>query len=263
MQSKTPYIGYGTWSLDDVQAEQKVYNAIKLGYRHIDTAKMYNNERGVGRAVNRALKEGLVKRDDLTVVTKIVPSPYLDCEDALNHAAAKLNLDYIDIMYIHERKLGDLALYKAIENRVLKGQIKAIGISNYYTITDIEKIYNAASIKPCSIQNEHHIYFQNTAIRSYLKSLNMTLEAWYPFGGRGFSHDSFNHPTIVNLAKKYAKQPSQIIVKWDLQNDVSLIAGSNNDELIKENIETDDFSLTEDEVRELNYLDTNRRYEEW
>lgn len=118
MQSKTPYIGYGTWALDDTQAELKVYNAIKLGYRHIDTAKMYDNEQGAGRAVRRAIKDGIVKREDLTIVSKIVPGPYLDCEEALDNALAKLDIGYIDIMYIHERKTGDIALYKAIENRV-------------------------------------------------------------------------------------------------------------------------------------------------
>ena len=130
---RMPVLGLGTWTFDDSTAETTVYTAIREGYRLIDTARYYGNESGVGKGVRRAINEGLVKREDIFVTTKIVPGSYSDPEAAIDDSNRALGLGYIDLMLIHQPGYNDEELYKALERGVKSGKIRSIGISNYYT----------------------------------------------------------------------------------------------------------------------------------
>ncbi|MBQ7578476.1 MAG: aldo/keto reductase, partial [Synergistaceae bacterium] len=192
--NKIPVLGLGTWTLDNNQAAECVYVAIKAGYRLIDTAKYYGNESGVGQGVRRAISEGIIKREEIFITSKILPCNNPD--EAINASNKALGLDYIDLMLIHQPGYNDEETYKALERGVKSGKIKSIGISNYYTPSEFERIAKISSIMPAIVQNENHIFYQNTDLQKYLSRYGVIIESWYPFGGRGNTREILNNPAI-------------------------------------------------------------------
>ena len=256
---KMPIIGLGTWTFTNEEAEEAVYIAIKNGYRLIDTAQYYGDEIGVGKGVRKAIDEGIVKREDIFVTSKIYAST--DHNKAIEKSLNNLDLDYIDLLLIHQPGFDDKGLYQTMEKYYKEGKLKAIGISNYYTKEAIDEVLSYAEIVPAVIQNENHIYYQNNELQEYVKQYGIIIESWYPFGGRGHTSENFNNEVIKELAKKYNKTSAQIILRLQLLAGYIAIPGSRNPDHIKENISTFDFELSDEDMKKIYNINENRRYE--
>ena len=260
---KMPVLGLGTWTQDNDTAEESVYTAIHEGYRLIDTARYYGNESGVGKGVRRAVSEGLVKREDIFITTKIMPGNYSDPDKAIDDSLNALGLGYIDLMLIHQPGYNDEGVYSALERGVMAGKIRSIGISNYYTPSDFERMTRNAKIIPAVVQNENHIYYQNTDLQKYLSRYGTIIESWYPFGGRGNTHELFGNESVKRIAESHGKTPAQIILRWHVQAGYVTIPGSKNPSHIRENMNIFDFTLTDSEMEIIRGLDRQQRFETW
>ena len=258
-----PRIGFGTWTLNDDTAEDCVYFALKVGYRLIDTARYYGNEVGVGRGVRRAIQDGIATREEIFVTSKIMPGNYNSPDAAIDNSLKSLGLDYVDLMLIHQPGYNDEEVYRALERGVKAGKIHSIGISNYYTPQDFDRIKNIASIIPAVIQNENHPYYQNENLQAYVKNFGTVIESWYPLGGRGNTQKIFSNDTIQSLAKKYSKSPAQIILRWQYQAGYIAIPGSSNKNHIAENFNIFDFNLSAEDMKIMRGLNKNHRFENW
>jgi len=260
---KMPIIGLGTWTFSNDEAEEAVYVAIKEGYRLIDTAEYYGDEVGVGKGVKKSIEEGIIKREDIFITTKIMPGAYSNPDLAIEDSLKNLDVDYIDLMLIHQPGSNDEKVYKSMEKYYKNGKLKSIGISNYYTKSQVDKVLSYATITPAIIQNENHIYYQNNELQEYVKKYGIIIESWYPFGGRGHTSENFNNEVIVNLASKYKKTSAQIILRWNLQAGYIVIPGSKNPDHIKENYNIFDFEISSEDMEKIYNINKNKRYENW
>ena len=260
---KMPVVGLGTWTQNNSTAENSVYVAIKNGYRLIDTAQYYGNEAGVGHGVRKAIEEGIINREDVFITSKIMPGNYSDPDSAIDASNNTLGLGYIDLMLIHQPGHNDEEVYKALERGVASGKIKSIGISNYYTPEDFERIAKIATITPAVVQNENHPYYQNTELKNYLAYKNVIVESWYPLGGRGHTQELFDNAEILKIAANHGKTSAQIILRWHIQAGYVTVPGSKNPDHIEENINIFDFELSEKEMQTMTSLNRKQRYENW
>ena len=258
-----PILGLGTWTQDDEETANSVYYALEDGYRLIDTAQYYGNEKGVGDGLKRAINDGIVTREEVFITTKIMPSSYNNAYNSIDESLRKLNIDYIDLLLIHQPGSNDEAVYKAMEQGVKDGKVKSIGISNYYTKEDVEEVLSYATITPSVIQNENHIYYQNTELQDYVSQYGIIIESWYPFGGRGHTSENFNNEIIKEIAEKYGKTSAQIILRWQLQAGYIAIPGSSNPDHIAENYDIFNFELSEEDMKNIANVNKNQRYENW
>ena len=258
-----PVIGLGTWTLSDDEAENSVYHALKTGMRLIDTARYYGNEVGVGRGLQKAIEEGIVTREEVFITTKIYGGNYERAGGIIDDALKELDVDYIDLLLIHQPGADDEGVYRAMEEAVKAGKLRSIGISNYYTKEQVDEVLSFATIMPAVIQNENHLYYQNTELQDYVRQYNIVIESWYPFGGRGHTSEHFGNEVITELADKYGKSSAQIILRWQLQAGFIAIPGSSNPDHIAENYDIFDFELTENEMKRIRGLDRHERYENW
>ena len=259
-----PILGIGTFALSDSEAEESVYWALRDGYRLIDTARIYGDEAGVGRAIRRAIDEGLVTREEIFVTTKMWTSDYGNGDAAINASLERLGLDYIDLMILHHSQPeNDVAAYKAMEQAVADGRLKAIGLSNYYDPDDFDRMVNAASILPAVLQNETHPYHQSTDMKEHTAQYGTVLESWFPLGGRGNTQTLFNDPVISAIADAHGKTSAQVILRWHLQDGHIAIPGSHNETHIQENFDIFDFELTSEEMEQIAALNKNERLGDW
>ena len=258
-----PIIGLGTWTLNDEEAENSVYSALKTGMRLIDTARYYGNEKGVGRGLQRAVDDGIVTREEVFITTKIYGGDHERAKGIINDALKDLNVDYIDLLLIHQPGADDEGVYKAMEEAVHDGRLRSIGISNYYTRAQVDEVLSFASITPAVIQNENHIFYQNKELQEYVKQYGIVIESWYPFGGRGHTAENFNHDTITKTARDHNVTSAQAILRWQIQDGYIVIPGSSNAEHIAENYDIFDFELSEEEIQQIREIDIQRRYENW
>ena len=261
---KMPVLGIGTYTLSNKEAENSVYWALRDGYRLIDTARIYGNESGVGKGIQRAIKEGIVKRKDIFVTTKMWTDDYDNGASAINGSLKRLGLDYIDLMILHHSQPeNDVKAYKAMEQAVSQGKLKCIGLSNYYTPKDFDRLVNATEITPVLLQNETHPYHQSMEMKEHLKQYGTVMESWFPLGGRGNTQRLFNDKTITEIANAHNKTSAQVILRWHLQAGNIAIPGSSNADHIQENYEIFDFELTEDEMKQMRSLDKNERFADY
>ena len=258
-----PIIGLGTWTQNDEETANSVYYALEDGYRLIDTAQYYGNERGVGEGLRRAIDDGIVTREEVFITTKIMPSSYNNAYDSIDESLERLGVDYIDLLLIHQPGSNDEEVYKAMEQGVYDRKVKSIGISNYYTKEEIDEVLSYATIVPAVIQNENHIYYQNADLKEYVSKYGIIIESWYPFGGRGHTSENFNNEVIRDIATKYNKTSAQIILRWQLQAGYIVIPGSSNPDHILENYSIFDFSLNEEDMKNIADINKNQRYENW
>jgi len=258
-----PIIGTGTWTLSDEEAENSTYYALKSGMRLIDTARYYQNETGVGKGLARAIDEGIVTREEVFITSKIYGGDHDRAAEVIDEALSDLNVDYIDLMLIHQPGSDDAGVYKAMEEAVESGKLHSIGISNYYTKEQVDEVLSFAEITPAVIQNENHIYYQNVELRDYVKQYGIVMESWYPFGGRGHTQENFENDVILDIAKDHGKTAAQIILRWHLQDGYIAIPGSGNPDHIAENYDIFDFELSEEEMDRIRGIDEQRRYEHW
>ena len=259
-----PILGIGTFALSDSEAEESVYWALRDGYRLIDTARIYGDEAGVGRGIRRAIDEGFVTREEIFVTTKMWTSDYDNGDAAINASLERLGLDYIDLMILHHSQPeNDVAAYKAMEQAVADGRLKAIGLSNYYDPDDFDRMVNSTSILPAVLQNETHPYHQSTDMKEHIAQYGTVLESWFPLGGRGNTQALFNDPVISAIAAAHGKTSAQVILRWHLQDGHIAIPGSHNEKHIQENFDIFDFELTPDEMTKIAALDKNERLGDW
>lgn len=253
-----PIIGLGTWNLRSKECIDIVSKAIQLGYRLIDTAQMYGNEKEVGLGI---LKSG-IDRHELFVTTKINRSSnsYEKAKKAIDESLKNLQLDYIDLLLLHEPYAQGPQMYKALEEAYNEGKIKAIGISNYN-----ERWYQNF-IKECSIipavnQVEAHVTFQKWKLQEMLEKNGTLMQAWSPLG-QGM-RNIFNDPTLVQIGKKYNKSPAQIALRFLVQRGISVIPKSNKESRLIENMDIFDFKLTEEEIEKIKQLNKNKTLFSW
>ena len=259
-----PILGIGTFALSDSEAEESVYWALRDGYRLIDTARIYGDEAGVGRGIRRAIEEGVVTGGEIFVTTKMWTSDYDNGDAAINASLERLGLDYIDLMILHHSQPeNDVAAYKAMEQAVADGRLKAIGLSNYYDPDDFDRMVNSTSILPAVLQNETHPYHQSTDMKEHIAQYGTVLESWFPLGGRGNTQTLFNDPVITTIAAAHGKTSAQVILRWHLQDGHIAIPGSHNEKHIQENCDIFDFELTQDEMAQIAALDKNERLGDW
>ncbi len=255
-----PVLGIGTYSLTGKTCVESVYTAIKEGYRLIDTAYMYGNEKEVGEAVRKAIKDGLIKREDVFVITKLYPNQFSNPERAIEEALKKLNIDYIDMMLLHHPGTDDVKAYKAMEKYVESGKIKSLGLSNYY-IKELNEFIPKVNIMPSLVQNEMHPYYQDTKVVKYIKSKGIAVQAWYPLGGRGHQKELLSDKTLIKIAETHNKSVAQIILRWNIQRGVIVIPGSSNPDHILENISIFDFKLTDEEMNTISKLNRDEKHD--
>ena len=249
---KMPMAGIGTFLLSPDEAEASVLAALGDGYRLIDTANAYVNEKAVGRAMK---KSGL-KREEIFLETKLWPSFY-EQEDAVEKTLQRLDTDYIDLLLIHQPAGNYVAGYRQMERAYKEGKVKAIGLSNFNQ-AQIEEILGLCEVKPTVLQTEVHPYFQERELKEFLSKKGMVIQAWYPLGHGDTA--LLEEPLFAQLGKKYGKSNAQIILRWHIQAGNIVIPGSKNPAHIKDNFDLFDFSLTEEEMGEIAALDKNTRY---
>ena len=253
---EVPVLGIGTFMISPEDTEKSVYAALKLGYRMIDTANAYMNEEAVGKALKKAINEGIVTREEVFVSTKIWATLY-ENENAVDDTLKRLDLDYVDLLFIHQPAGNYMAGYRMLEKAYKDGKAKSLGISNFEG-EKLEKLLADSEIKPHVIQMEAHPYCTEKEIRDRLAEYGTATMGWYPLGhgDRGL----VNEEVFTKLADKYRKSNTQIVLRWHTQMGFITIPGSKNPDHIRDNGDIFDFSLTEEEMAEIAKLDGTKKY---
>lgn len=249
---KMPMAGIGTFLLSPDEAEASVLSALQCGYRLIDTANAYVNEKAVGRAMKRS---GL-KREEIFLETKLWPSFY-EQDDAVDKTLARLDTDYIDLLLIHQPAGNYVAGYRQMEKAYKEGKVRAVGLSNFNE-AQIREILEICEVKPSVLQTEVHPYSQEKALKQFLAQEGMVIQAWYPLGHGDKA--LINEPLFIELAQKYGKSNAQIILRWHIQDGNIVIPGSKNADHIRDNFDLFDFSLSDEEMAKIAAMDQKKRY---
>ena len=247
-----PMAGIGTFLLSPDEAEASCLSALECGYRLIDTANAYVNERAVGRAMR---KSGL-KREEIFLETKLWPSFY-EQPDAVERTLDRLDTDYIDLLLIHQPAGNYKEGYRLVERAYKKGKVRAIGLSNF-NMEQVREILGLCEVKPAILQTEVHPYYQEKELKEFLAAEGVAVQAWYPLGHGDKA--LLEEPVFARLAQKYGKSSAQIILRWHIQSGTIVIPGSKNPAHIKDNFALFDFALTEEEMAEIAALDKGVRY---
>ena len=254
-----PVLGLGTYSLHGQTCIRAVRAALDCGVRLIDTASMYGNEREVGMAVRDAVKNGL-SRNEIFVTTKIYPTQFGDPQKAIEESLAKLDLGYVDLLLLHHPGNGDVAAYRALEKAVEEGAVRSIGLSNWY-IKELTEFLPQVDVVPALVQNEIHPFYQDRDVVPFIQEKGIVVQAWFPFGGRGWTKSVLGHPEIVKIAKAHGKTAAQVVLRWNLQRNVSAIPGSSNPAHIKENTQIFNFELSDSDMKAIAALDRHEKHE--
>lgn len=249
---KMPMAGIGTFLLTPDEAETSVLSALQCGYRLIDTANAYVNEKAVGRAMR---KSG-ISRDEIFLETKLWPSFY-EQEDAVEKTLQRLGTDYIDLLLIHQPAGNYVAGYRLMEKAYKEGKVRAIGLSNF-TPEQVQEILDICEVKPAVLQTEVHPYSQEKELKAFLDKEGIVIQAWYPLGHGDKA--LIQEPLFTEFGKKYGKSNAQIILRWHIQAGNIVIPGSKNPAHIKDNFNLFDFALTDDEMAKITALDKQKRY---
>lgn len=247
---KMPVLGFGVFQIDAKETEQRVLDAIRAGYRLIDTAQSYFNEEGVGAAV----KNSGVARDELFITSKvwIEHYGYDACRASVLESLAKLQLDYIDLMLLHQPFNDYYGAWRALEDLYDEGKIRAIGVSNFYPDRLVD-ICSFARIRPMVNQVETHPLNQQIEAHKWMEKYGVVHEAWAPFGeGRG---GLFENPVLKEIGAAYGKSTAQVMLRWLLQRNIVVLAKSARVERMAENIAVFDFRLSDQDMQRIAALD--------
>lgn len=253
---KAPLLGIGTFMISPEDTVNSVYSAIKKGYRLIDTANAYMNEESVGKAVQRAIDEKIVTREDLFISTKLWPTLY-ENDSAIENTLNRLNMDYVDLLFIHQPAGNYMAGYRLLEKAYREGKAKSLGISNFYG-DKLDNLLNESEIKPHVMQLEAHPYCTEKDVRDRVAEYGTVLMGWYPLGHG--DPGLVKEEVFSKLADKYRKSNAQIVLRWATQMRFITIPGSKNPDHIRDNGDIFDFSLTDDEMTEIARLDGTKKY---
>ena len=256
-----PINGLGTYSLHGEECINSVKSALSNGVQLIDTASAYGNEKEVGQAIRESIKEGIIQREDVFVTTKIYPGDEMENpEEAIQTCLDRLNIGYVDMMLLHHPDKNDVKAYQALEKFVEDGQIRSIGLSNWY-IEELKEFLPKVNIVPALVQNEIHPYYQENDVIPYIQSLGIVVQGWYPLGGRGHTAELLGDKVIAEIAKVHGVSSAQVILRWNLQKGVVVIPGSSNPDHIQENTQLYHFTLTDEEMERINALDRNEKHD--
>lgn len=250
---KMPMVGFGVFQIHDAKTTQTVVEeAIKTGYRLIDTAQVYGNEEAVGKAI----KASGVPREELFITTKLWISDfsYEAAKDAFNESLRKLDLDYVDLYLLHQ-PFGDIfGAWRALEELYKEGKIKAIGVSNFKP----DQLANLAAfneVTPAVNQIELHVFNQKEDEQAYMLSKGVQTESWGAFAEGQF--DVFNNPVLKEIAEKYSKTTAQVMLRWQLQRGIVSLSKSANPERVRQNFDIFDFELSVEDMDKIATLNTN------
>ncbi|MCZ2258552.1 aldo/keto reductase [Sporosarcina sp. G11-34] len=252
-----PQLGYGVWQIPDEEADNAVKQALETGYRLIDTAKIYGNEIGVGKA----LATSNVPREELFITTKVwnTDQGYENTLKAFDESLEKLGLDYVDLYLIHwptPEYDEYVDTYKALEKLYQEGRTKAIGVCNF-DIEHLQRIIDECEVLPAVNQIECHPYLQQTELKQFCKEHGILVEAYSPLmNGTKVLED----PIIQEIAKRHYKTPAQVILRWHLESDVAVIPKTVTPSRMKENIKVFDFKLSSDDLTKIASLDRGERH---
>ncbi|XP_075148228.1 aldo-keto reductase family 1 member A1-like [Haematobia irritans] len=291
---KMPALGIGTWQAPENEVEEALNLALEAGYRHIDAAPVYMNEKAIGRVLKQWLDSGRIKREDLFITTKLPPPANIpECvEPTLRNSLADLQLDYVDMFLIHvpfgvhlengEFKRNEngeivintstdhIAVWKKMEEICEKGLTKSIGVSNFNQ-RQVERLLNNCKIRPANLQIEHHVYLQQRQLIDFCKKEGIIVTAYSPLGSKGISNlnksagverelpDLMEIPEVKEIAKAHGKTPAQVLLRWIIDSGLSAIPKSTNAERLKQNLNIFDFKLSPVEIERMNALDANIR----
>lgn len=250
---KMPQLGYGVYQVSKDECERCVSDALKVGYRHIDTAQSYFNEEEVGNAI---VNSG-IPRKEIFITTKvwIENYGYEATKASVLESMRKLKTNYIDLMLLHQPFADYYGAWRALEDLYAEGKLRAIGISNFYPDRMVD-LCSFARIKPMVNQVETHPYNQQIEAKKWMEKYGVQIEAWAPFGeGRG---GLFTDKTIAEIAKKYNRSVAQVILRWELQRDIVVIPKSVHIERMRENFNIFDFELTQSDMKVIATLDKNQ-----
>lgn len=249
---KIPILGYGVYQISKEECERCVLDALKVGYRHIDTAQAYFNEEEVGSAMKRSG----VPREDIFLTTKvwIEHYGYENAKASVLESMQKLQTEYLDLVLLHQPFSDTYGAWRALEELYDEGRIRAIGISNFYT----DRMIDFASfnrIKPMVNQMETHVFDQQKELKMWADKYDIRLEAWAPFGeGRG---DLFENEILKKIGAKYGKTAAQVMLRWNIQRGVIVIPKSTHIERMEENFNIFDFSLSDEDMTVIAGMDKN------
>ena len=249
---KMPMAGIGTFLLSPDEAESSVLSALQCGYRLIDTANTYVNEKAVGRA----MKKSGVDRKEIFLETKLWPSFY-EQADAVDKTLERLDTDHIDLLLIHQPAGNYVAGYQLMEKAYKEGKVRAIGLSNF-SPEQIREILAICQVKPSVLQTEVHPYAQEKELKEFLSKESMVIQAWYPLGHGDKA--LIQEPLFTELARKYGKSNAQVILRWHIQAGNIVIPGSKDPDHIKANLDLFDFALTDEEMGKIAAMDRQKRY---
>lgn len=249
---KMPMAGIGTFLLTPDEAENSVLSALKNGYRLVDTANAYVNEKAVGRA----MKKSGVPREQIFLETKLWPSFY-EQADAVEKTLERLDTDYIDLLLIHQPAGNYTAGYRQMEAAYKAGKVRAIGLSNFNK-AQMEEILGICEVRPTVLQTELHPYHQEKELKAFLKENGIVAQSWYPLGHGDKA--LLEEPLFAELGKKYGKSSAQVILRWHIQDGNIVIPGSKNPTHIQANFDLFDFALTDEEMDKIAAMNKNARY---
>ena len=248
---KMPILGFGVYQIPKEETKQAVLDAIKVGYRLIDTAQSYFNEKEVGDAI----KECGVDRKELFITSKVWIDNYgyEKCKASVLESLKKLQTDYIDLMLLHQPFADYYGAYRALEELYEEGIIRAIGVSNFYPDRLADICLFGRKVVPAVNQIETNPLHQREYDQEIMNKCGVKIEAWAPFGeGR---NNMFSNPTLVEIGKKYNKSAAQVILRWLIQRGVIVVCKSTHLDRIKQNFDVFDFSLTKGDMEKIKKLD--------
>ena len=248
---KMPILGYGVYQVTKDECERCVLDALKTGYRLIDTAQSYFNEEEVGNAI---VKSG-VPREEIFLTTKVWVEHYgyEETKKSVYESMRKLQTEYIDLMLLHQPFADYYGAYRALEELYNEGILKAIGVSNFYPDRLVD-IANFSDIVPMVNQVETHVLNQQTEAKKWMDKYEVQIEAWAPFGeGRG---GLFENPVLTEIGEKYGKTPAQVMLRWNIQRGVVVLPKSTHIERMEQNFNVFDFALNDEDMAAIAALDT-------
>ena len=251
-----PLEGFGVFQIPDADECERVgYDAIKTGYRLLDTAAAYMNEEALGKAVKRAIGDGLVTREELFITTKVWVQDQKNEEtayQAVKPSLAKLDMEYVDLVLLHQA-LGDyFAAYRGITRAYREGLTKAVGVSNFYPFV-LANFCENVDVIPAVNQIELHPFFSQEDALALMKEYGIQPQAWGPLAEG--KHGIFTDPLLVGIGRKYGKSAAQVVLRWNTQRGVSILPKSTHVERMEQNMDIWDFELTEDEMKQIGEKD--------
>ena len=257
---KMPSIGYGVFRMTNLEeCENAVVQAVKIGYRLIDTAAAYENETAVGKAIKKVIEEKIVRREELFITTKlwITDTTYEKAKEGFQRSLERLGLDYIDLYLIHQPYHDYYGAWRALEELYESGKVRSIGVDNF-TQDRMADFLFFNKVKPAVNMIECNAYFQREDERKYLEEQNILMQAWSPLAAG--KEELFTNETLGNIAQKHQKSVAQIILRWLVQRGIVPVVKSANPVRMKENLNIFDFTLSEEEMKQIASLDTGHTY---